>query len=363
MDKIPAVINAAGKLTALGGSAQSGTVAGAQSDAAAQHVDLMKLRQMAGEYIAGLTGAEAACVTTGAAAGITISIAALITGSDLDKVQRLPLVETDQRFILQAGHAVNFGASIEQMIRLGGGSPHIVGDWHSVPDKLLRDALEEDCECTGFLYVQSHHCAQANMIPLDRCISLCHEHKVPVIVDAAAEEDLTRYIASGADLVTYSGGKAFSGPTVGFIAGRKDLIRNCELQFRGIARTMKVGKEQIMGLCQALDEYLLMNIEERKETLEQCNRAMIDELGDIGIYEVKLKADEAGRDFTRVAVSVKDGTFTLKDLVRFLAGGDPSIRTRNHHLDDGMILIDPRELKDSDPGKIIHRFKQFAEQL
>ena len=59
---------------------------------------------------------------------------------------------------------------------------------------------------------------------------------IPVLVDAAAEADLGTYIADGADLVTYSGGKAIGGPTCGFIPGRASLIEACELQDRGIAR-------------------------------------------------------------------------------------------------------------------------------
>ena len=93
MVEIPTIINAAGKLTALGGSAQSAAVARVQSEAAGQHVDLAQLRGLAGEKIAAITGAEAACITTGAAAGMAISIAALITGNNLNKVQQLPYTE------------------------------------------------------------------------------------------------------------------------------------------------------------------------------------------------------------------------------------------------------------------------------
>ena len=71
------VINAAGKLTALGGTAQTEAVAAAQANAARSHVDVSELRAVAGQRIAKLTGAEAACVTPGAAAGLAISVAAV----------------------------------------------------------------------------------------------------------------------------------------------------------------------------------------------------------------------------------------------------------------------------------------------
>jgi L-seryl-tRNA(Ser) seleniumtransferase/D-glucosaminate-6-phosphate ammonia-lyase len=363
MVEIKKIINAAGKLTALGGSAQSAGVARAQAEAAGQHVDLAQLRGLAGEQVAAMTGAEAACITTGAAAGMAISIAALITGNNLNKVQQLPYTEDDHSIILQAGHAVNFGASVQQMISIGGGQPWIIGDTNSVPERLLKDTLESGEEFTGFLYVQSHHCVQQNMIPLGRCIELCQAFQVPVVVDAAAEEDLTYYVSVGADLVTYSGGKAFGGPTVGFITGRADLIESCELQFRGIARTMKVGKEQIFGLLQALDEYQDLDETAHRAELKSRNQKIMDEIAGLSCYSLALKPDEAGREFSRVAVSARDGNFAIRDLVHFLKKGDPSIRTRNHHIDQGLILIDPRELKEKDPQAITDRLKDFARQL
>ncbi len=54
------VINAAGKMTALGGTAQSDGIARAQADAARSHVDIETLRRRAGELVAHYTGAEAA---------------------------------------------------------------------------------------------------------------------------------------------------------------------------------------------------------------------------------------------------------------------------------------------------------------
>ena len=118
--------------------------------------------------------------------------------------------------------------------------------------------------------------------------AVAHEAGVPVIVDAAAElppaSNLRRFLAEGADLVAFSGGKAIGGPQAsGILAGRRDLIMAAALQmldldiwleqFRpdpafidlkrlkglpahGIGRPCKVGKEQIVGLLTALDLFL-----------------------------------------------------------------------------------------------------------
>ncbi|MFQ5382651.1 MAG: SelA-like pyridoxal phosphate-dependent enzyme, partial [Dehalococcoidia bacterium] len=136
------VINAAGKLTALGGTAQVAEVAQAQAEAAQAHVDLAELRAAAGRLIAGYCGAEGASVTPGAAAGLAISVAACVAGKEPERVARLPDSEGwTNRVLLQAGHWVNFGAPVEQMIRLGGGRPVRVGTGAETSESDIDAAL------------------------------------------------------------------------------------------------------------------------------------------------------------------------------------------------------------------------------
>ncbi|MCH8199866.1 MAG: SelA-like pyridoxal phosphate-dependent enzyme [Chloroflexi bacterium] len=357
---VATVINAAGKLTALGGTAQAEEVAAAQFSAARGHVDLAQLRRRAGELVAKATGAEGASVTTGAAAGIAISVAAVVAGTDPELVARMP--ESDglcNRVLIQAGHWVNFGAPVEQMVRMGGGNPLLVGNVNNVSEELLAQALDAS-DVAALLYVQSHHAVQERMVSLERCVELARDAgDVPVIVDAAAEQDLRRYVAMGAALVTYSGGKAFGGPTVGFIAGRHDLIDACEAQTRGIARPMKVGKEQIVALLIALERYAARDATADAERERKVNRVIEAALEGVDGVAVQLRRDEAGRPIERVALTARNGSFDVRALVRFLAEGSPSIRTRNHHLDAGIVLLDPREVTLDQAELIAERLRAF----
>ena len=72
-------------------------------------------------------------------------------------------------------------------------------------------------------------------LSLPEVAEIAHGHGLPVIVDAAAalppRSNLRRFIAEGADLVTFSGGKAIGGPQAsGVLVGRADLIASVAFQ-------------------------------------------------------------------------------------------------------------------------------------
>ena len=47
-------------------------------------------------------------------------------------------------------------------------------------------------------------------------------NNVPLIVDAAAEEDIQKYVKYS-DLAIYSGSKAIEGPTSGIVGGKENI--------------------------------------------------------------------------------------------------------------------------------------------
>ena len=211
-------INGSGKMTALGGSRLDEGVIAAMSEGARNHVVMDDLLIAAGRDIARFTGTEDACPTTGAASGIAIAVAALIAGTDPARVERLPdAAGAPNEVILQKGHSVHFGAPIGQMIALGGGRPIEVGAANKARPEHLAAAISP--RTAALLYVQSHHAVQKGQVPLETVLAVAREHHIPVIVDAAAEEDLRHWPATGADLVIYSGGKAIGGPTSESSAG------------------------------------------------------------------------------------------------------------------------------------------------
>ncbi|WP_369676007.1 PLP-dependent transferase, partial [Enterococcus faecium] len=97
---------------------------------------------------------------------------------------------------------------------------------------------------------------QKSMLDVSEAAQIAKKHQIPLIVDAAAEEDLKKYVQMGADLVIYSGAKAIEGPSAGMVIGKKTYVSWVRMQSKGIGRSMKIGKENILGFVQAVEDYL-----------------------------------------------------------------------------------------------------------
>jgi L-seryl-tRNA(Ser) seleniumtransferase len=74
-------------------------------------------------------------------------------------------------------------------------------------------------------------------------------------------ENLSVLVKQGFDLVGFSGGKGLRGPQAsGLLLGRRDLIEAAHMNNNPhgdtIARTAKVGKEELMGLLAAVEVYV-----------------------------------------------------------------------------------------------------------
>jgi D-glucosaminate-6-phosphate ammonia-lyase len=357
------VINASGKMTNLGGSVLSARVADAMRQASQSHVDLDQLLTRAGALVAEATGAEAAWLTTGAAAGIALSVAAIVAGTDPYRISLLPEASFTSRreVLLQAGHQINFGAPVTQMIRLGGGVPLVVGAVNATSRAQVASAIGSNT--AALLFVQSHHAVQKGAVSLSDFVAIARERDLPLIVDAAAEEDLRAYVAAGADLVAYSGGKAIGGPTSGFVAGRRALIEAVRAQGRGIGRPMKLSKEQIAGFLVALEEYLALDAAAFARR-NQRSAHLAELLHGIAGLSVGLEDDEAGRAITRVALRPAATLgLSARDLATRLAAGSPSIRVRGHQASTGTILLDPRELPPGAEELIAQRVREIVSAI
>lgn len=348
------LINGSGKMTSLGGATLDNRVSEYMMKAANDFVDMNELMDKAGQKIAHWIGAEDVCITMGAAAGIAISIAAVIAEDDLDRIENLPFLEGQNNILLQKGHSINFGAPVIQMVRLGGGNPIEVGEVNKISVDNIVSKIDKNTK--ALLYIKSHHCVQKGMVSLEDMLAISKKYNIPLIVDGAAEEDLKLYLKMGVDLIIYSGGKAISGPTSGFIAGKKELIDYCKLQYQGIARAMKVSKENIMGLVKAVEIYCHESKDKNAILDKERMNLLMNRVNEIEGLKSTIEQDEAGREIYRLKISVDEKYgMDANKVIHHLENGNPSIHTRNHYSNIGLIYIDPRPLKKGDEEIILNR--------
>lgn len=360
------VINASGTMTSLGASVVPEDVADIIKQSLSYFVDMGALQAYASDTISRLTGAEAGCVTASAAAGIAVSAAACMTGSNLGAAERLPDTDRLERkeVVIQKGHVVNYGASITQNLRLSGARPVETGTATHSEAYQLRYALTK--ETAAAVYVISHHTVQSEQIGLPDFIAVCHEANVPVIVDAASEYDLKTFIELGADIVIYSGHKFLSGATAGIIAGRLDLVRACYMhQTAGIGRPMKVGKEGVISVIAALTRWETLDHKALHAREYENTKALKRGIGATKGFSVEEHADPTGNPITRLRVGLEPAKTSapLGLVVEALAKGTPPLVVRAHHVDLGFFELDPCNLVEGDVPLILERFENVTSLL
>lgn len=377
------IVNAKGPATRLSGPPLHPQVAAAMAEAAQSCVDMLALQARASEIITGHTGAEAALVTSGAAAGLLLGAAACATGLDPAAMARLPAIAPGGRCeVVMVRSQRN---QYDHALRTAGLRIVEVG----LPDRFAgagcRDA--EPWEIAAAISAQTacvHYVADARARPpLEAVIEVAHRHGVPVLVDAAAQlpprANLRRFVAAGADLVAFSGGKAIGGPQAsGILCGRRDLIAAAALQLldmdypdglfapppafidaaelpglppHGIGRPCKVGKEQIAGLLVALERFAAGD-----EAAEHATRVAL--LERLAAALEGLPADlELRRDLPVPLLALTPHAFDAGVLVRRLAATAPPVHVDPEETDQGRVLLNPMCLLPEDEAILVERLR------
>ncbi len=351
------IINASGTMTVLGASIMVPQAVAAMAAMAGEFVEIEALHDAASRVVAEATGAEAGFITASCAAAITLSVAACLTGERLLAIERLPhAAGLKSEVLVQLGHMVGYGASLQQTIEMTGARVVPVGTVSMARDYQLQEGITEQTACAVF--VVSHMTVQYAMLALEEVCHICHARGVPVIVDAASEYDLRGFLRRGADLVVYSGHKFLGGPTSGIVAGRRDLVRAARLQNRGIGRGMKVGKESIAGVMAALQAW--------QQRDHAANRAREEEALALWQQALQVQAhlcttlmdDPTGNPLRRLRVFVAAGAgHSARALADRLAAGDPPVMVRDYQTDLGYFDLDPCNLHAGEAQIVARQLK------
>ncbi|MFB6135898.1 MAG: aminotransferase class V-fold PLP-dependent enzyme [Halobacteriaceae archaeon] len=376
---VPTVVNASGTKTRIGGSRIRPEAARAMREATDTFVRLSDLQARAGDLVTDVTGAEAGYVTSGASAALALAAAACIAGDDLGAMARLPDTEgLPDEIVMPRSHRTGYDHALRAagatIVDVGANDHHLGTGSENVEPWEIADAVGPDTAAVA--YVQKEYTRP----PLETVVEVAHDAGVPVVVDAAAElpptENLSRFVEAGADLVAFSGGKAIRGPqTTGVLAGREDLVESVALQHldthaadavwdppsrlfdvddlpgvprQGIGRSMKVGKEELVGLIRALELFVEEDRDTRyaewRERAERVRERLADAEGlDATLHESDVNVAPE----VVVTVDAAAGV-AATDLVRALREEDPRVFVGADDLPESRFSVNPMCLTDEE---------------
>ncbi|MEO5897277.1 MAG: aminotransferase class V-fold PLP-dependent enzyme, partial [Vicinamibacterales bacterium] len=248
---VKTLINARGTVTIVGASRTLPEVKQAMEAAARDYVQIDELMESVGRRLAELTGADWGIVTSGASAALTVAAAGCIAGGDPDRMVQLPDLTGLKDEVIMPGYS---RTAYDHAVKVVGAK---------VIEVANRDELEAALgPRTALVMVLAGRASQEGPLSLSVISSLARPRRVPVLVDAAADEIVVPnpYLALGADLVAYSGGKCLRGPQcAGLLLGRKDLTQAAWINsapHHGLGRGFKVGREEIMGMLAAVEAWV-----------------------------------------------------------------------------------------------------------
>ncbi len=351
--RLTKVINARGTFTPLGVSRSTPQVGEAVAAALGEFFVIDELQDRASAALARWSGAEAGTVVHCAAAAITVSVAATMTGTSAEKIAALPdATGLSSRVVIPAGHVVDYGQSILQAIRLAGAAP-VVADGDI-------DAALAHPETASLLLVSSR-LVRGPALDLAETVRAAHRRGVPVIIDAAAQDLRVRdVVATGADLVLLSGQKYLASPTAGLVVGRAALLAAVRAQEKGIGRAMKASKEAIAGVLAALEAREGMDLAAWQAVQRGKVSAFVERVSRLPGLRAAVVDDPTGLPLARAQVTVAPARARLDaaGLASRLQAGDPPIWAMAHDTARGNLVFELVPLSDAEIEMIVVRLQQ-----
>jgi L-seryl-tRNA(Ser) seleniumtransferase len=119
---------------------------------------------------------------------------------------------------------------------------------------------------------------------------------------------------------------------------------------------MKIGKDTILGLTQAVEDRLKMGAE-TGESMKGRLTPFIEALNQIDGLTASVVQDGAGRDIYRASVKIEKGS--AKAVIAALKAEDPAIYTREYQANNGIIEFDIRAVDEEEMAKIVSRLKEI----
>ncbi len=206
------------------------------------------------ELICELTGAEDAMLVNNNAAATMIVLSAMAEG---------------QEVIVSRGELVEIGGAfrIPDIMEQSGAKLHEIGTTNKTKPSDYENAIDEDRTAALMKVHTSNYRIMGftQDTSLEELVEIGRKHDLPVIFDMGngLMVDLSAYgldepnvpasLASGIDVILFSGDKLLGGPQGGIIAGRKKYIE--KMKKHPLARALRVDKMTFAAMEETLKKY------------------------------------------------------------------------------------------------------------
>jgi len=323
-----------------------------------------------------LTGCEAAIAVNNNAAAAFLCLNAFAHGGEC-VVSRGELVEIGGSFrvpdvMAQAGVA---------LAEVGTTNRTRIADYRGAVNertKLLMKVHTSNFRVVGF----TEEVSMAELAALGRELELptvfdlgsglFEQEGLAPLPDLGGETAVHEAVASGLDVVSFSGDKLFGGPQAGILVGKRAAIE--ALRANPVYRAMRLDKSALAGLEATLqllidgrgDELptrrmLRLSAQELRPVAERL-AARIAAIPSLSA-EVRADRSQPGSGsapdvfLDSFSVRVSSDVHSPEALARRLRMGEPAVFAR---ISDGALTCDPRTLLEGDEDRLVTAFEQIA---
>ena len=324
------------------------------------------------ELIAELTGAEDAMVVNNNAAATMIVMASMGAGKEI---------------IVSRGELVEIGGAfrIPDIMEQSGSTLREIGCTNKTKPSDYVDAINEETAALMKVHKSNYEiCGFTEEATLEELVEIGKEYKLPVIYDMGnglmldmsqyglREPNVPASLATGIDVMLFSGDKLLGGPQAGIIVGKKKYIK--AMKKHPLARAMRVDKMTFAALEATLKKYrdpiiakrdipILNMISADAEAMRDKAELLagkIKEHNEEVITEIVEVEDQIGGGSAPMvrlpgfAVSVHKTDKSAKSIERKLRKAEVPIIARIH---DDQLLLCVRTILDSDLELVSSAFK------
>ena len=321
-----------------------------------------------------ISGAESALVVNNNAGAVLLALNSLAEGREV---------------IVSRGQLVEIGGSfrVPDVMKKSGASLVEVGTTNRTH---LRDYEQAIGEATALLL--RVHTSNFRIlgftaeVSLKDLVALGHGRNLPVMEDLGSgcfvdlsahamekEPTVQEALATGADLVTFSGDKLLGGPQAGIILGKRNYIES--LAQNPLARALRIDKMTLAGLESILRLYLDRDRALREipalrmlacpaEELEVRAKRLQGRLENLPVpcqVDVKRESSQMGggalplQDIPTFVVALRPQNLSAASLEERLRKNDPAVIAR---IKEDEVLLDPRTVSETEEGELIEAVRR-----